>query len=120
MTWKHTLVGAVAALLGVNLREAFERVEHVPYVEHVPVVETEWKDPLEELHELPDEEGKIYAWEFETDESAAQFNDMLREEFAKRGRQPRAIHFVITDEEQIRTLDREQVRHQVRPFGGAA
>ena len=118
MTWKHTLIGALAGLLGVDLEAAFRTVEHVPYVEHVPVVETDWKDPLEELHELPDEDGRIYAWEFPSEEAAAQFNSMLAEEFRARGRSPDAIHFVITDEEQIRELDREQVRHQVKPFGG--
>ena len=118
MSWKHKTIGLLAALLGVDLEEAFRTTDHVPYVEHVPVVEKEWKDPLEELHELPDEDGKIYAWQFESDEAAAQFNSMLKEEFTKRGKSPDAIHFVITDEEQLRELDREQVRHQVKPFGG--
>lgn len=119
MTWRHQLIGLLAALLGVDLRETFREVEHVPYVEHIPVVETEWKDPLEELHELPDDEGKIYCWEFSTDEAARQFSGMLQTEFLeKRGRDPDAVHFVITDEEQLRELDPEQIERRVKPFGG--
>lgn len=118
MTWKHKTVGLVAALLGIDLEEAFRTVEHVPYVEHIPVVETEWKDPLEELHELPDEPGRIYCWEFSSEEGAKQFNSMLKSEFDQRGKRPDAIHFVITDEEQLRELDPEQVGRQVKPFNG--
>ncbi|MFW5896308.1 MAG: hypothetical protein ACOCUA_02880 [archaeon] len=119
MTWRYKLIGLVAALLGVDLRETFREVEHVPYVEHVPVIETEWKDPLEELHELPDEPGRIYCWEFSSDEEAAQFNRLLATEFDKRGRDPNAVHLVITDDEQLRELDPEQFQRTVKPFGGA-
>jgi len=119
MTWKHKTIGLLAALLGVDLEEAFRTTEHVPYVEHIPIVETKWKDPLEELHDLPDEDGKIYCWELSTEEAARQFNGMLREEFVeKRGREPRAIHLVITEEEQLRELEPDKLRAAVRPFGG--
>lgn len=111
MTWRHKTVGLVASCLGIDLRESYREV--------VVETETEWKDPIDELSELPDEDGRIYCWHVGSEAAGRQMNSILREEFVKRlGREPRAIHLVITDDEQLRELDPEQFRAQVQPFGG--
>ncbi|MCU4743475.1 hypothetical protein [Natronoglomus mannanivorans] len=119
MTWKHRLIGLLAALLGVDLEETFRTTETETWVEHVPVVETEWMDPVEELDELPDEDGKIYCWQVSSDEAGKQMASILREEFIEKlGREPKAAHVILTDEEQLRELDPDQLRAHVKPFDG--
>ena len=110
MTWKHSLLGALAGLLGIDLEATYQTVE----------TEVKWKDPVEKLHELPDEDGRVYYWECATDEGAAQLDGILREYFVETlGREPRAAHIVLTDVEQLRRLDPEELKMYTQPFGNA-
>ena len=131
MTWRIRLVGLLAELLDVDLKRTFQTTEYVPYVEHVPVVETEyvpyvehipvieteWKDPIEELKTLPDEHGNVYCWLVNTEPGAKQVTNILETYFQDTlGRDPKAAHIVLTDVEQLRELDPEELSVYTKPF----
>ena len=111
MTWRHTLLGWTAALLRIDLRETYRTVE--------TVVETEWRDPVDELVDLPDEDGRIYCWRVSSESAGKQLAATLERGFIEKlGREPRALHVILTEEEQLRELDPETFERHVAPFHG--
>lgn len=136
MSWTLTLLRWTARLLRVAIVDAIDWddldvSEYIDPVEHVDwddltyedleehLDERHYRDPVEALEDLPDEDGQIYYWECATDEAAKQVNGILESYFNHElGREPRAAHIVLTDVEQLRELDPDELRLYTQPFGG--
>jgi len=136
MSWRTTLVRWIARLLFVTVDEAvdwdeLDVGEHIDPVEYIDwdelsyedleehLDERHYRDPVDDLRELPDDPDSIYYWECSTEEAATQITNMLQSHFKHElGRSPNAAHLVLTDVEQLRTLDPDELRVYTQPMGG--
>lgn len=136
MSWSLAIVKFTARVLGIAVTQLidWEDIDVAEYIDPVEYVdwdaldyedleehldERHYRDPLETLEELPDEDGRIYYWECETEEAAGQVTDILESYFDRElGRNPNAAHLVLTDVEQLREMDPDELRVYTQPFGG--
>jgi len=114
MTWTITFVRWTAKLLGTAITECIDW-EDIDLAEYVDPDE-HFGDPIERLQRLEDAPGNVYVWEVETEEGAAQVTNLLHQHFERVGRDPDAAHFVLTDIEQLRQYNKDELRTFVAPF----
>lgn len=65
-----------------------------------------FRDPVDELHTLPDEKGRIYVWTTETEREREQ---VLRW-FGESNADPEALHFVLCELEELREIDEQELK----------
>ena len=72
-----------------------------------------YKDPVDELEQLDDDPHRVYVWEVSSEERAEGWIKSLEEYRDKHGGFD-AIHFVLTDEEDIHRFSRDELREMIR------
>jgi hypothetical protein len=71
-----------------------------------------YKDPVDELHTLPDDENRIYVWQVETEREKEQ---VLRW-FEQAKADPQALHFVLSELEELREYDEQELKPYLGGF----
>ena len=72
--------------------------------------------PTDVVIDLVDEPERIYVWQVATAEAEAQVERQIRDEYRETyGREPHAAHFVVSDLEQLREFDPDQLHHWIDP-----
>lgn len=77
-------------------------------------------NPVEQVHDLPDEDGTVYLWRMPdaTPQQRMDLQERMRKEFVQTyHRDPKALHLFVTDEvDEIKELDPETIRDKLEPW----
>lgn len=134
MTWTTTLLRWTARILLTSVDEAIDweeidvagRFANERLAEAIDWDELDVYDYVDQAHhlagptdvvlELEDDDGRIYVWLVETEEAVPQLERQISEEYREAyGREPRAAHFVVSDLEELREFDPDDLAYWIDP-----